>query len=288
MNQTWACVSPTRPLSTSITAVLLSLAVLGLVGCSPPSATPSTPSGTLNKVLEAREVHIGYLPFDPCVIKDPKTGKLGGTYVDAIEEITRQVKAKPIYHETTVATFAAGLESGQFDVSIGPAYITIARAATASFSQPLNYLGNGAVVRKGDAGKYDSLEKIAVCRPKVAVQQGQAMDEFFSRRYPDVPLLRFGGSGLINQLAAVSSGQADIGFMNILTVRRYAAEHPEVEVVFDGASQLELLPLAWAVRPGDLTWLEFLDDSLEYLVSTGRWAEIQARYPARLLDVRPE
>ena len=76
--------------------------------------------------------------------------------------------------------------------------------------------------------------------------------------------------------------------MNILTVRRYAVEHPEVEVVFDGASQLELLPLAWAVRSGDLTWLEFLDDSLEYLITTGRWAEIQSRYPAKLLDRRPQ
>lgn len=266
-------------------ALLLSLTV---GACNRQSGhSGSSTVNTLSRVQQSSELHVGYLVFDPCVIKDASTGNLSGTFIDAVDYICGQLKVKPVYHETTLGTFAAGLQSGQFDLSIGPTYRTIPRATSVNFCRPLAYIGNGAVARAGDQEKYNSLEKIGAAQPKVAVLQGQAMEEFFRRRYPDLELLSLSGSDLTAPLSAVSSGQADIGFMNIVTVKRYAAEHPEVAVVFDGDDQLELLALGWSVRYDDAQWWQFINTSLDYLDSTARLAEFQSKYDIQLLHERP-
>jgi len=238
-------------------------------------------------VLKAEELHVGYLVFDPCVRKDPSTGELSGLFIDAVEYIAEQLKVRPVYHETNLGNFAAGLQSGQFDLSIGPTYRTIPRATSVAFCRPLAYIGNGAVVERGNGRKFDSLDKITSTKPRVAVLQGQAMEEFFRRRFPELQLVSLSGSDLTAPLSAVSAGQADIGFMNIVTVRGYAAAHPEVEVVFGGEDQLEMLALGWSVRYEDFQWWQFINTSLDYLMSTGRWMEFQAKYDIPLLHELP-
>lgn len=242
---------------------------------------------TLPKVIQNQELHVGYLVFDPCVVKNPETGKLSGTFIDAVEHIAEQLKVKPVYHETNLANFASGLQSGQYDLSIGPTFRTIPRATSVTFCRPLTYIGNAAVVRKGDAAKYDSLEKLATAKPRMAVLQGQAMEEFLRRRYPDAKPVSLSGGDLTAPLNAVASGQADIGFMNVVTVTRYAKAHAEVEVVFAGEDQLELLALGWAVRSDDLQWWHFVNTSLDYLITTGRWDEFQSKYDIPLLHEYP-
>lgn len=266
---------------------MIALGVLAFFVVRKPPTGEASGGQTLAKVQKTQELHVGYLVFDPCVVKDPATGKLSGTFVDAVEYLAEQLKVKVVYHETTLANFAAGLQSGQFDLSIGPTFRTIPRATSVTFCRPLTYIGNAGVVRKGDAGKYDTLDKLAAAKPRMAVLQGQAMEEFLRRRFPDQKSLSLSGGDLIAPLTAVTAGQADIGFMNVVTVTRYAEAHPEVEVVFTGDEQLELLALGWAVRSDDLQWWHFVNTSLDYLMSTGRWAEFQSRYNIPLLHEYP-
>ena len=88
------------------------LVALDLVGCSsPPTNGPAAWRGTLNKVLEAREMHVGYLPFDPCVIKDPQTGKSAAPTSTPLRRSPVSSRSRRSTTQTTVATFAVGLES---------------------------------------------------------------------------------------------------------------------------------------------------------------------------------
>lgn len=240
----------------------------------------------LDQIHKRGEMRVGYIPWNPAVIKDPETGRLSGIFPDMVDYMAETLKLKVTWMETTLGNFAAGLQSRQFDFSVGPIFITIPRSVPIAFTQPVAYVGNSAVV-KGSTSPPQLLEEIKERKMKVAVLQGQAMDEFFKRRFPDVELVILSGGDLTAPLAAVSSGQADIGFMNTVTVSQYVKEHPDTKAVFMGEDHLEMLPLAWSTRHEDRKLQSFLESSISYLKSTGRLEHIQARYENQLLYDTP-
>jgi polar amino acid transport system substrate-binding protein len=176
-------------------------------------------------------MRVGYLVWNPTVIKDPQSGKLSGIYPNMVAEIARALNVKMSWHETTLANFAAGLQSNQFDFSVGPTFITIPRALAVSFTQPVAYVGNAAVVRADGNFHPSTISDLNTPGIRIAVLQGQALEEYCRRNVPKAELVVISGGDLTAPLVAVSSGRADIGLMNSVTVAQYTADHPEVKPV---------------------------------------------------------
>ena len=80
---------------------------------------------TLEKITTTKIIRVGYVNFPPIVFKDVNSGEVKGHFVLSIEEIAKQIGAKCQYEEATWATFAAGLQNSQFDISIAPTFGTI-------------------------------------------------------------------------------------------------------------------------------------------------------------------
>lgn len=229
------------------------------------------------------ELRVGYLVWEPCIARGPSPETPTGLYADMVDEIAKALKVRVSWHETTLANFAAGLASDQFDIFVGAVFITMPRAASVAFTKPIAFVGNSGVVRADGQLHPARIEDLDSPTVRIAVLQGQAVDEYCRRYLPQAQLVVLAGGDLTAPLTAVSSNQADIGFMNSVTVAKYCASHPELRPVFTGADQIELLPLAWAVRHDDQRLLTFLNASLEYLRSTGRISESQKKYPIKLL-----
>lgn len=268
------------------------LAVVGLLlvslvssGCSRPPASGQgqQPVDRLGEIVTRGELRVGYLVWDPCVIRERPGAPLAGIYPDMFAEIAKALGVKLSWHETTLANFSAGLSAGQFDVFAGAVFVTIPRAAAVAYTDPVAFLGNSGVVASTGGLRPRAASDLNVSTVRIAVLQGQALEEFARRSFPNAQLVSIAGGDLTAPLAAVSAGRADIGFMNSATVDRYVAEHPELTAVFTGGDQLEILPLAWAVRPSDQTLVNFLNAAIAYLDSTGRTAEYQRRYGVQLL-----
>lgn len=278
------------------TILLLLMTTCVLLGCNKgneatsPDSIKSSPaaltSTTLNAMIARGEMRVAYVSWNPAVIKNAENGTLTGIFPDMINHMADLLKIKVVWYETTLANFAAGLQTGQYDFSVGPTFITVPRSVPVAFTQSVAYVGNSAVIRK-KVKPPSSIQEIANRGMKVAVLQGQAMDEYFKRRFPSVQLLSLSGGDLTAPLAAVSAGQADIGFMNTVTVTQFVNEHPETKAVFIGEKQLEMLPLAWATRHEDTSLLNFLNSSITYLKSSGRLEEMQHKYPIQLLYDTP-
>lgn len=232
-------------------------------------------------------MQVGYLVWEPCVLRDQRTGELSGIFPDMVAQIAKNLNVKVVWKETTLANFAAGLNTGQFDFSVGATFVTIPRAASVKFTQPVAYVGNSAVVKKDGSLKPQRMADLNKPEIKVAVLQGQALEEFCRRNLPQAQIIVLGGGDLTAPLVAVSSGQADIGFMNSVTVAKYVAGHPELEAVFTGEQAVETLPLAWATTGSDARMCDFLNASITYLKSTGRLAEYQKKQPIALLYDTP-
>jgi len=238
---------------------------------------------TLDQIVEKKEMKVGYLVFSPCVIKNQQTGELSGIFVDMVNQIAEALKVKTVWVETNLANFSAGLNSGQFDFCVGPTFINITRSTSVAFTQPVNYVGNSGVVLKNGKFKPNTVEDLNKEGIRIAVLQGQVMEEFSKRNFPKAQIISMAGSDLTAPLLAVSSNNADIGFMNNVTIMSYAKEHQEVEPVFVEANQLENLPLSWTTKFSDSSLLMFLNSSITYFKSTGRLADFQKKYDIKLL-----
>lgn len=264
------------------------LVMLTLTGCekAQKESAPNpgnTSASTLEKVRQTGELQVGYFIFEP-TITETSDGKLQGVFIDMVESIGKALGAKVIYHKMDLANFAAGLQSRQFDLSIGATFATPQRAAAVAFTLPIFYAGYTGVVQPTDKGTYESWQDIDKPGLRVAVKQGSAIDDFVRTYFRKAEIVRLTGADLTLPLAAVSAGQADIGLMNQLTVFTYLREHPELNEIL---AQNPLVPthFSWAVRQDDARWLNFLNTCIEYYINTGDLFHWESKYGIPLLHM---
>lgn len=252
------------------------LAAMALAVLVPLAASPASAEGVMDKILRDKEIKIGYIPSPPSMIKDPKTGELSGFYIDAINLITQQLNIKPVYVETTWANFAAGLNSGQFDLSIAGTFATILRAGAVEFTQPIAYLGYSAVVKKGDT-RFKAVADFNNPDIKIALIQGGASVDYAKENWPKAQLVLLATGNLTAPFIEVSAGRADVGVEDAWQAHRYSAVHPEVTDLFAG-HPYNVLPVAWSVKRGNQDLLNFMNSAITYLISTGRWSKMSEKY----------
>jgi ABC-type amino acid transport substrate-binding protein len=258
----------------------ISLSVYGLVRRTP--TLTSAHVSALDGIQRNRTVRVGYVRFAPCADINPTNGQLEGIFVDAMREIATDMKLQVEFKETTLANFSAALEAGEFDFSIGPTFITPTRSAAVSFTQPILALGNSGLVKRQNAGAFASVESLSKPGVRVAVLQGQAMEQFVRSRFPQAELIVIAGSDLTAPLSAVEAGQAEIGLTNSVTVQQYASQHQDTVVVFTNEDALVRLALAWVVRADDDRLKSFLNSSIQWLIQSGKLDSIQSKYPIHL------
>ena len=277
----------------SRTFIFISLAVFLVISgsaCQRSGGTGDSNGGnvevvnTLDQIRQTGELHVGYFLFEPTIMEDRETEKLRGVFIDLIEAIAKSLNARVVYHKVDLANFVAGLQSSQYALSIGATFATPQRATAVEFTRPIFYCGYTGVVQKGQAGKYRRWQDIDQSGLRVAVKQGSAIDDFVRENFRNAEIVRLTGSDLTLPLAAVSSGQADVGLMNQLTVFTYLREHPELEEVLP-TNPIAPTHFSWAVRPGDARWLNFLDTAIEYYINTGDLYHWESRYGIPLMHM---
>jgi len=230
----------------------------------------------MDRIVSEKKVKIGYIPSPPSTIKDPKTGELSGFYVDAVRLVFKQANIEPEFVETTWANFVAGLQSGQFDLSIAGTFATVARAAAVEFTKPVSYLGYSAVIKKGDT-RFHDIADFNNPDVKIAVIQGGASVDYAKENFPKAQLVTLSTGNLLAPFVEVSAGRADIGIEDAWQARRYSREHPEVSDLFDGRPY-NVLPIAWAIKRGNTDLLNFMNTAIDWLMINDRFQKIATGY----------
>ena len=275
----------TRPVTTAllVSLVLLVVAVclnqLKILGI-PPSAQADG-EDTFGKIKQEGVLRVGYILAAPWCIRDSNTGEMSGTFVEAVKEIARQMEVKVEFVETDFSTFAAGLQSKRYDLSIAPTFATIPRAKSVAYTIPLMAAGNSAIVRKGDE-RFKTVQDIDKKGVIVAVTQGEQGHEYAKLNFKNAETKVFAGGDQNMAFSEVLSGRADVALGDVWFSAKFAAEHPEVQDLF-ADNPYNITPVGWAVRYGDLNLLTFVNTSLQYLDTIGKLDEIDRKYEAKWL-----
>jgi len=251
-------------------------AILALALLAPLALASASAEGAMDRILRDKKLRIGYIPSPPGTIKDPKTGEIAGYYVDGMRLIAKMIGVEPEFIETTWANFAAGLNSDQFDVSIAGTFATIQRAGAVEFTKPISFLGYSAVVKQGDT-RFKTPADLDNPDIKIALVQGGASVEYANENWPKAQKVLLSTGNLTAPFIEVSAGRADVGVEDAWQAHRYAAVHPEVTDLFAG-HPYNVLPLAWSVKRGNEDLLNFMNTSIDFLLTTGRWEKLSEKY----------
>jgi ABC-type amino acid transport substrate-binding protein len=271
MGKTWA---------TGLGLILLSIFVAA-IGCRDERGAQAKEEDTFKKIKREGILRVGYIPASPWCIRNAETGKLSGTFVEAVEEVARNMEVKVEYVEADFATFAAGLQSRRYDLSIAPTFATIQRAKSVAFTIPLMAAGNSAIVRKGD-NRFKTLQDIDRKGIVVAVTQGEQGYEYAKVNFKNAEIKVLAGGDQNLTFSDVLAGRADVALGDTWFSAQFAAAHPEVQDLF-ADNPYNVTPVGWAVRYEDLSLLAFINTSLEYLDAIGKLDEIDRKYDAKWL-----
>lgn len=267
-------------------------------GCRPQVPTGARPAvdvpleDSLGRMMKSGVMKVGYIHYPPGVVKDARTGELSGDFVEIARYIAGELKLKLDFNEATWSTFIPGLQTMQYDISIAPTYIKVGRAASVAYSRPIAYLGNSAGVRVGDARFANVQSPMQFDRADlvIAVVQGESAHEYVTAHFKNVKkdnLHVLSGSDLAAPLALVASGQVDVGLTDAYVTRTFCKNNSNVRDVF-AANPYDVSPMAWAVRPGDYRLLNFINNSLDFLESSGKLKEWRDKYGANWIVKAPQ
>jgi polar amino acid transport system substrate-binding protein len=276
---------PPALLTITCAALLLALSAWIFHSTGAPGTAVHRKSTTVEEIKARGVLRVGYINFPPAVFRDVNTGHVRGHFVLAVEEIARQMGVRCEYTEATWATFAAGLETGRFDISIAPTFSTIPRAMAVSFTRPLMYVGNSAIVRRGHEARFKSIKDIDHDGIMVAVTQGEAGDEYAEQNIKKAKLLVQSQGNQSLTFSQVLVGRADIALGDAYATKEFATAHPQDAVDLFAESPYNLTAVCWAVRSGDTDFLQFVNAALDVLDSTEKLKEYEAAYGAHWLHV---
>lgn len=250
--------------------------IIGVWALTKAPAPAPLPQDALDKIIKTNKLTICYATWPPSVIKDPNTGELSGFLIEAIQSIAKDAGLTLEYVESSWGGFSADLNAGRCDAGVAGFYPMINRSTAVSFTRPFYYAGNNGVVKMGDT-RFKTISDLNRSDIKIAVIQGEFGHIYAQKYLPKAQLVVLEKTAdNTAPLLAVSAGQADIGLIMADTVEDYVKKHAEVTKLFP--NPYSTTPITWAARKSDQQLLNFLENAINYLESTGELDALAKKY----------
>ncbi len=236
---------------------------------------------TFEKVVQQKKLSVGWIPYQKLAYRDLNTQQVRGALLDILNAITRQINIPDQnieYVETDWGNFGVGLAAGKFDLSIASTFQTIPRAAAVTFTKPLFYLGNSALVRKDDA-RFASVKSVYdLDQPgiTIAVIAGEQSEEFARHNFTKATLKSIKAADISAAMLEVVTNRADVALGDSGVVAKFAQTQPGTIDPFK-SNPWNVQGISWAIQPGDARFLNFLNTAISVLQASGTMRQILSK-----------
>ncbi len=197
---------------------MLGAAVAGLLFAS---AIPAGAQDTLARIQAAGTVRVGFPNQVPYAFAD-EAGKLTGADAEVARLVFARMGIKTM--DGVLTEFAAlipGLRANRFDTVLAM-FVTPARCAQVTFSEPIYAIGQGMVVKAGNPAAIHGYEDLVQKPLRLAVMAGAAQNGYAKALgIPESRVMAFPDGP--SAIAAVSAGRADAFAISDLPARRLLA-----------------------------------------------------------------
>lgn len=250
--------------------------VLALTGCTSEegagtASSPSTAGGSqLDKVLDRGTLRVAVLPdFPPWSVQNA-SGDFEGYEVDIAKALAKAMGVKLKLVSTDGTSRLPLLEADRVDVNISAWTATDERALAVGYTIP--YAAAGASVLYNSESPIDSYDELTGKR--VAVARGSTNDTIMTEDFPKTEVVRF--ETIADAVAALKSGKVDATVEGEATVTAEAKKNPQLEKV--DAPPLKPSLISMGVLPGDHVWMNYLNNFIRNLSSSGTNDELHRKW----------
>lgn len=233
-----------------------------------------------DRVLSAGLIRCGYVNYPPGFVKDPNTGKPSGIFVDVMEKVARNLKLRLEWSEEVGwGSMIEGLQTNRYDMICSPVWANSTRARLADFGPPLYFSGIGVYVRKGDRRFVSDLAKINNSSVKIATIDGEMSSIIASTDYGQaqtisLPQLSDDSQLLLN----VSSGRADVAFVEPWVANQYLVNHPGSIENLVPSRPIRYFPNTVMMRKNEDAFRSMIEVALQEELNTGVLQQLFEKY----------
>ena len=240
------------------------------------------PKSVLSKVKKGGALEVGYAQLPLWFFKDAKTGELRGIYKELVDSLAKDLEMTINWHEVTFANATISLRSGEYDLFGSSASYTVPRATVCNYVGPLWSKGSLAVIRKADAGKFQTMSDLNNPDVTIAVNGGSSDEQRMPLLFPKATFMAVAGQ---YSMAAepVRGGRATACIVGDTEANALAKRNPDWAVVLDPSNSFDKRPNTWMIRYGDVAWKNFLDTWCAYVAANGQVQRLYDKYAAEIL-----
>lgn len=256
--------------------IIRTIALVAVAGVALAAASTGQ-ARTLDEIMSSKKMRIGIILVDQMVMRNPKTSELSGVWIEGIRQLFVTLNLEPEFVETRWGTFAGALQADQFDVFIS-GFMTPQRALALEYTRPVVFLGHSASALKENAGRLKTLEDLNSPDVTIATVLGGSGHQFAKQYLPKANIKPLDTGDLTASGMEVLSGRATVALDNAFSIGRFVKLHDDTMVDLFKKDPFNVLPVAWAIKPGNPRLLSFLNTMLDYMDTNGIWEAVAGKY----------
>ena len=234
----------------------------------------------ITKIQKSGVLRVGVAPSPPDQSPNPDTGNYEGYNIDIGNQIAKILNVKLEVVPATWATLVSGLGANQYDMILSNLYATPERALVVSFTQPYAYNGLEVMVRKDSPVK--SLDELNSADVTFSAMSGSVDAVYPGQLYPKTRTNALVSENVAAPVQEVVAGRATAYMIDPTTYTILSAQNPQIanqtRVLNDADHLIKPVGLAYAVRPEDSHFLNFLNVFIQDRVNNGDYKALRAKW----------
>ena len=261
-----------------IAALLTIFCLTALLGCGQApqqaeskEAAPQT--SQLETILKRGTIKVGFDTFKPWAMKD-KNGDYIGFEIEVAKKLAEDMGVKVEFVPTKWSGIIPALLTGKFDIIIGGMSITPQRNLKVNFSVPYEFSGMNLVASSTRAGGRTTLEEFNNPETTIAVRLGTTAAESAKNFLPNAKKLFFDEES--QTIQELLNDRVDALVASNPLPLTLAKEYGD-KLYLPVGENFSKEPISFAVRKGDLDYLNWLDNWVRVTMSKG-WLQNRYKY----------
>lgn len=227
---------------------------------------------TLEQVITKNKIKVGFSTFVPWAMKDKKGGYTGFE-IEVARQLAADMGVEVDFVPTKWSGIIPALLTGKFDIIIGGMGITPARNLKVNFSDPYEFTGMSIIANRKLAKDQTGLDAFNNDKTTIVARIGTTAAAAAKKFLPKAQINLFDDEGqalqevLNNRAAAMVSSQPFPEFQSL--------KYSEKLYLPLAGKTFTKEPIGFAIRKGDIDFLNFLNNWIRVKNSDG-W--LQERY----------
>ena len=260
-------------------SIAILLAALGLaVSLVSAPTEASSESPVLSRILASGTLRVGMSGGQPPLNFKSKSGALLGLEVDLAQGLAGIMGLELKIVEKPFSELLGALAGGDVDLVISGLTITPERNTKFAFVGPYYLSGKSILTRSTSLAQADEVADLDQADLKFAALEGSTSQQFVQSRLPKASLVTTADYDEAVKLLLADQVNAVVADREI--VRLTAFLHP-TEGLATLPETLTIEPIGIAAPPGDVLLVNYLENALDALESSGFLSAVRARWLER-------